>query len=246
MLQRLIPILQVHRGELYKTVRFKPRYYVGDPVNSVRVFNLKGVDELLVVDIDATQTGNINFDLVKRLGSQSFMPLSYGGGISRLDQVDHLFDLGIDKVLVGSSAVTQPALLELIARKYGSQALIVSIDVKKAIYGHSYYSYYAGGKIKFKSQHPLSFAQQAVKNGAGEIILQDITRDGTKIGLNHEMISYFSKNLTVPLIAAGGANSWDDMRKAIDLSGASAAASGSQFTFYGKYNAVLQNYPTQI
>lgn len=246
MLQRLIPILQVHRGELCKTVRFRPRYYLGDPVNSVRVFNLKGIDELVIVDIDATQTGVINFDLVKRLGTQSFMPLSYGGGIHRPEQIDRLFDLGIDKVVIGTAARTNPELLEQTARKYGDQALIVSIDVRTSMLRPEPAVYHRGGRRRLKGRTPLQFAQEVLTRGAGEILLQDIDRDGTMSGLNRPLIREFSQSLRVPVIAAGGARDWNEMLQVLEQDGASAAASGTQFSFYGPYHAVLQNYPERV
>ena len=241
---RLIPVLQIVDGELFKTVNFKPHFYVGDPVNAVRVFNLKAVDEIIVLDISADASKEPNYGLIERIGTQCFMPLSYGGNISALEQIDVLFDLGVDKIILGRSAARKPELIGEIARKYGSQAIVVSVDVKRHMFSKRASVFIDAGKQRAKGYSPLEYAQMVVERGAGEIFLKSIDRDGTYMGLDHDLIKTVAENIKAPVIACGGAKDWDDMRRAITDSKASAAASGSQFTFYGKYKAVLQSYPT--
>jgi cyclase len=240
---RLIPLLQILDGELIKTVRFKPRHYVGDPVNAVRIFNLKEVDELAVVDIGATRTGAPNFELLGRLASQSFVPLAYGGGIRTLEQVDKLFALGVDRIILGTMAASCPALIEQVAAKFGQQAIIASLDVRRHWLSGRLQVTYAGGRRVLRCD-PVTYARQLVSHGVGEILLQNVDRDGTCTGLDHDLINMVARATSVPTIAVGGAVDWDDMQRAIRESGASACASGTQFTFYGPYHAVLPSYPT--
>ncbi|SCA56221.1 putative imidazole glycerol phosphate synthase subunit hisF2 [Candidatus Terasakiella magnetica] len=234
---RFIPVLFLHDDELYKTRQFKPDLYVGEPLNAVRVFNLKAVDELLVCDIDATQSGRINFKLIEKMAAQCFTPLSYGGGVASFEQVDQLFQIGVDKIVLSSSAIEKPDLITQISAKYGQQAVIVSVDLK--VQGQLSYR---GNRQKYQKETPLEFAQRMVRLGAGEILLKNVAQDGTYLGMDHEAITLFANALDVPLIACSGAKNWDDLEQAVK-NGASAVASGSQFTFYGPHQAVLQTYP---
>jgi len=232
---RFIPVLQIDKRRLIKTVQFKPTRYLGDPLNAIRVFNLKGVSELVITDIHATQTKVIDFEFLKKLSSQAFVPLSYGGGVSSIDDVHKLYDVGFDRILFGTSAIQNHALITETARIYGSQSVICSLDVRDDKIT------YQGNKKKARGLDISTIIKNFVDEGAGEILLHDVERDGTYQGLNYDLIRSISKLSSVPVIVNGGAKSMEDMRQAI-AAGASAVASGSLFSFYGKHKAVLINY----
>jgi cyclase len=232
---RFIPVLQIDRRRLVKTVQFKSARYLGDPLNAIRVFNLKGVSELVITDIHATQTKVIDFEFLKKLSSQAFVPLSYGGGVSSIDDVHKLYDVGFDRILFGTSAIQNPALITETARIYGSQSVICSLDIR----GDKITC--QGNKKRVCGLDIPTVIKKFVDAGAGEILLHDVERDGTYLGLNYDLIRSISKLSSIPVIANGGAKSMEDMRQAI-AAGASAVAAGSLFSFYGKHRAVLINY----
>jgi cyclase len=242
---RAIPVLLLHKGGLVKSVQFKNYQYVGDPMNAVKIFNDKGADELAIIDIDATRDGKVpDIDKIADIASEAFMPLSYGGGITTFEQVKDLFYNGIEKVIVNKSALNNQSLITTVAEKFGSQAIVASIDVKKNFWGK--YKVYADNGSKDTGLDPVDFAMQCEKAGAGEILINSIDRDGTYKGYDIDILSKVASSVSVPVIACGGAGSVDDFKKAVHEGHASAVAAGSFFIFQRPHNAVLISYPASI
>lgn len=237
----MIPCLLLSKGGLVKTMRFSAPKYVGDPINAVRIFNEKEVDELMVLDIDATREGRgPNFELAEQLASECFMPLCYGGGIRTADDAKTLFALGIEKVAVQSAFLRDPGILGDIAYHAGDQAVVASIDVGKDWLGRR--SIRAAPGVRPRLADWRDLLCEAVTNGAGEILLTSVERDGTLGGMDLELIAGASGLVDVPLIAAGGAGSLENIGAAV-AAGASAVAAGAFFVFHGPHRAVLITYP---
>jgi cyclase len=236
---RLIPIMQIESRRLVKTIRFSPKQYLGDPINAVRIFNLKEVNELVITDIGATKTHKIDFEFLKKLSAQAFIPLAYGGGVYSMDDVHHLFQIGFDRIIFGTSAITTPDFIKEVARIYGTQSIICSLDIKKNLWGKEGVTYSGGKKISRLTSKDC--VQQFVESGAGEILLHDQSRDGTYQGLDKRLIQEISSYSHLPLMACGGTNHIEDALSGIK-SGASAVGIGSLFSFYGAHKAVLINY----
>jgi cyclase len=227
MRSRVIPVLLLKKGGLYKSVKFKDHKYIGDPINAVRIFNEKEVDEIVILDIEATAQGRPpDLKRISEIASEAFMPLSYGGGITSVDQVKQILYEGVEKVIFNTSAILNPKLIEETARLFGSSSVIVSIDVKSNWLGK-----------------PMVFIRNGRKSaGAGEVFLNSIDRDGTYTGYDISLVSTLSSQLNVPLIICGGASSIADFKQALDA-GASAVGAGSMFVFQRPHNAVLISYP---
>jgi cyclase len=234
----------VHDNGLVKTVNFKNPKYVGDPINAVKIFNEKEVDELAVFDIDATVLGKEpDYVLIKKLANQSRMPLCYGGGVRTVEQAQKIFGLGIEKIALSSAVIENPDLITQIADRVGSQSVIVVMDVKKKILG-GYEIYTHNGK-KSTGINPVAFAEKAQKLGAGEIIINSIDQDGVMKGFDMHLIDKISEKISIPITVLGGAGSLQDIKKVIDRHGIIGVAAGSLFVFKGVYKAVLISYPTQ-
>lgn len=244
LIHRVIPclLLSPSRGGLVKTRKFGQPKYVGDPINAVRIFNEKEVDELMILDIDATRSGRgPDFAAAEELASECFMPLCYGGGIRTAADAFTLFALGVEKVAVQTAALRNPSIVREIADRAGEQAVVVSIDVKRNWRGkHRLYSY-AGAKLG--SGNWKEAVRVAVDYGAGEILLNSVDRDGTLEGPDLDLIKEASEIAEVPLIAIGGVSSLADIKAATDA-GASAVAAGAYFVFQGPHRAVLITYPS--
>lgn len=239
---RVIPVLLIDKGKLVKTTKFKKPNYIGDPVNAVKIFNDKEVDEVVLLDITATEEQQEpDYDKIEEICSEAFMPFAYGGGINSLDQVDRLFQLGIEKVVLNSTLNSNLGLVKQISEKYGAQSVVASIDVKKNLFGR-YTAYSHSGQKKIK-QPIQNYLQSILDAGVGEVFLNSIDRDGTFSGYDLELIGQFSKIAAVPIVACGGARSLDDFKWAIK-SGASAVAAGSLFVYRGVQKGILINYPT--
>ena len=244
MRPRVIPVLLLRNRGLVKTVRFKDPTYLGDPINVVKILNDKEVDELVFLDINATVEGRRPpFDYLGEIASECFMPLGYGGGVRNLDDIKTILGLGIEKVSINSYAVENPTFIHQAADRLGSQSVIVSIDVKKNLFGR--YQVMTHGGRKATSLDPVRFAVQMAEMGAGEILLNSIDRDGAMQGYDIELIKRVSHAVDIPVVACGGAARTDDLAAAIREGGASAAAAGSLFVFQGKHRAVLISYPTE-
>ncbi len=236
---RIIPTLLLSDGGLVKTTRFANPKYVGDPINAVKIFNDKEVDELIVLDIEATRKGRApDFGMAEWLAEECFMPLCWGGGIRNAEDAGRLFNLGIEKVALQSAALADMALITQIASRHGTQAVVVSIDVERDWLGR--YRLHTGrGKDKRDWKAVLRTAAAA---GAGEILLTAVDKEGGRAGMDCALIAEANAVLDIPLIACGGAGSLEDMRAATDA-GASAVAAGAYFVWQGPHRAVLITYP---
>lgn len=239
---RIIPSLLVHDGGLVKTVNFKNPKYVGDPINAVKIFNEKGVDELAIFDIDASVLGKEpNYKLIENLALQSRMPLCYGGGVKTVEQAQKIFSLGIEKIALSSAVVSNPKIVTDIANKVGSQSVIVVLDIKKKLLG-GYEVYINNGK-KATGIDPVKFVKELQDLGAGEIVINSIDQDGVMKGYDMNLIDRIREKISLPLTVLGGAGSLEDIKKIIQAHGIIGVAAGSLFVFKGKYKAVLINYP---
>jgi cyclase len=239
---RVIPCLLLKGQGLYKTVKFKDPKYVGDPINAVKIFNEKEVDELVFLDISASiENKQPNFAKIEEIAGECFMPLAYGGGIKSLDDIRTLFSIGIEKVVINSYAISHPEFIREASDRYGAQSIVVSIDVKKNLLGH--YDVMTHSGTKKTRCDPVITAKDMIDAGAGEIFLNSIDRDGTMLGYDLSLIKNVTSNIEVPLIACGGAWTLDHMEEAVKTANASAVAAGSMFVFQGKHRAVLITYP---
>lgn len=239
---RIIPALLLHNESLVKTKRFGRFTYVGDPCNTVRIFNELEVDELVFLDITATPEGRApNFTLLADIANECFMPLGYGGGIRRFDDAKAIFRLGFEKIVVNSFAVEDPTFIRRLAEHFGSQAIIVSIDVKRTWLGAN--KVYARAGALNTGRDPVEWAQAAESLGAGEILLTSIDREGTWQGFDLEMVRAVASAVSIPVIAHGGAGSVAHLGEVVRLAGASAAAVGSMVVFQKQGMGVLVNFP---
>lgn len=237
---RVIPTLLVDGGDLYKTTKFRNPQYVGDPINAIRIFNTKEVDELVVLDITATSVGREpDLKLIRNIASECFMPLAYGGGIRTLQQIERILKLGVEKVVLNDVALTAPALINEAASAFGAQAIVVSIDVKPKFFGG--YEVVAQRGKRGTGLDPFDHARAMQERGAGEIFLTAVERDGTMEGYDLKLIAKVAQGLEIPVIAAGGAGKLEDFGAAI-TQGASAVAAGAMFVFQGPHRAVLISY----
>ena len=232
---RIIPALLLRNESLVKTIRFGKFTYVGDPCNTVRIFNELEVDELVFLDITATREGRSpNLKILADIANECFMPLGYGGGISSLDQAKAIFDMGFEKVILNSCAAEKPALLTDIAEQYGSQAVITAIDVKTSFWGISTVRT-EGGRCNTR-RDPVEWAQEAEDRGTGEILLTSVDREGTWEGFDLDLVKRIVDAVSIPVIAHGGAGCVEDIGKVVQQAGASAVALGSMVVFQKKRN----------
>ena len=240
---RVIPILLLRNESLVKTVRFGAFSYVGDPCNTVRIFNELEVDELLFLDITATpEKRTPNFKLLSGIANECFMPSSYGGGIQSFEDAKQIFDIGFEKVAINSHTIKNPRLVSEVAEQFGSQSVVVSIDVKKNVWG-KYQVYSCSGKVNSK-RTPVEWAKELESLGAGEILLTSIDREGTWEGFDLQLVRSVSESVNVPVIAHGGAGTLDHIGTVVKKAGASAVALGSMVVFQKKGMGVLVNFPS--
>lgn len=243
LMPRVIPCLLLKDQGLVKTVKFKDPKYIGDPINAVKIFNDKEVDELLFLDIRASvECKSPPLKILEEIASECFMPLAYGGGVRSLDDVRQIFAVGVEKVCINSYAVENPEFIRQAAEMFGSQSIVVSIDVKRNLFGK--YEVYTHGGSRHTKIDPVEHARRMEQMGAGELFVNSIDRDGTQQGYDIELIRKISSAVAVPVIASGGAGRLEHFVEAVN-SGASAVAAGSMFVFHGKHRAVLISYPEQ-
>lgn len=241
---RIIPVLLLKNGGLVKTVKFKDAKYVGDPINAVKIFNDKEVDELVFLDITATtENRQPPLELLEKIASECFMPLCYGGGIRSLDSIKNILKVGVEKVAINSHAAGDRDFIRKAADKYGSSTITVAMDVKKNMWG-KYEVYARGGRAGTKLD-PVKYAIEIDKMGAGELLVNSIDRDGTMQGFDVQLLKKITGEVGIPVIACGGAGKLSDLEQAVKEGGASAVAAGSMFVFNGPHKAVLINYPSQ-
>jgi len=243
---RIIPCLLIHKGGLVKTVQFGNPRYVGDPLNAVRIFNEKEVDELMVIDIDATRHGNAPDEaVIANLAAECRMPLAYGGGVKTVEQIERLIALGVEKVAVSSAAIADPDLIPRAVERVGRQSIVGVMDVK------------AGGLMrrtevvthnasKRTGLQPLEFAKRLQQLGVGEIVVNSVDRDGMMQGYDMALVDSIRDATEVPLTILGGAGTLDDVGQLVQRHRVIGAAAGSLFVFKGKFRAVLINYPDQV
>jgi len=242
---RAIPCLLLHKRHLYKTVKFKNPRYIGDPINAVKIFNEKEVDELMSLDIDASvEKREPDYDLIEEIVGEAFMPVCYGGGVKSIEQMRKLFYIGVEKISISSAAIENPELISKAASEFGSQSVVVTLDIKKTGLRRKYELVIYNGTTK-TGFDPVEAAKRMESLGAGELVINNVDRDGTFEGYDEDIILKIVQAVNIPVIALGGAGSLEDIRNVIVRAKASSAAAGSLFVYYGKLRAVLINYPSQ-
>lgn len=241
---RILPCLLVRNGGLVKTVKFRSEKYVGDPINAVKIFNEKGSDELIVLDIDATVNGREpDWSLIAQLAAECRMPLCYGGGVKTLEHARRTISLGVEKVALSSAAIEDPPLIGKIATELGSQSVVVVLDVKREGVAGNYVLMTHNGRCR-TGLSPFDFAASAQRFGAGEIVVNSVDNDGEMSGYDMLLAARMRDAISVPMTVLGGAGSLRDIGDLIASFGIVGAAAGSLFVFKGKYRAVLINYPS--
>lgn len=241
---RVIPCLLLRNSGLVKTIKFKNPSYVGDPINTVRIYNEKEVDELIFLDITATpERKEPQFKLVSEIAVECFMPFAYGGGIRCLEDIRRVFSLGAEKITLNSYPIEDPDFIRQAVDQFGSQSIVVSIDVRKRFWGK--YEVYTNGGRRATGLDPVQYAQRVERLGAGEILLTSIDRDGTFEGYDIELVKQVTSKVKIPVIVCGGAGKIEDFGEAVKKGGASAVAAGSMVVYQGKHRAVLINFPSR-
>jgi imidazole glycerol-phosphate synthase subunit HisF len=241
---RIIPVLLLHRNQLYKTVKFDDPKYVGDPRNAVRIFNDLGADELVLLDIDASkERQEPDLELIEEIVSEAFMPVGYGGGISNFETARRILRLGVEKIVLCTAAAENPALISETSQAFGAQSVVGCVDVgKQRFRGQACFIRSASERVP---QGPAELARAFVEAGAGEILVNSIDRDGSFAGYDLDLLREVAASVSVPVIACGGAESYEDLARVVHDAGASAAAAGSLFGFQRPHRAVLITFPTE-
>ncbi len=238
---RVIPVLTIERGKLVKTIQFQKPNYIGDPINAIRIFNDCDVDEIAFLDITKERSAP-DFEILERICSEAFIPMSYGGGIRSFEHAQRVFQIGFEKAVLNTASFDEHKTLTQIAKAYGAQSAVACLDFKKSFFGKT--SFYTHCGTKNWKMNLAEAAKMTVDLGAGEIILQNIDADGVMKGFDLETIQQVCAAVQVPVIALGGAGNLKDLRSAVDA-GASAVAASSLFVYHGKLKGVLINYPSQ-
>lgn len=240
---RIIPCLLLHEGGLVKTEKFKNPKYVGDPINAVKIYNEKEVDELIFLDIDASKLKREpNLSIIEELATESFMPFAYGGGITTLQQIQHILKIGVEKVVINRSALVNPNFIREASKHFGSSTIIVAIDIKKDIWGN--YKVYDHVKKKIEALTPEDHALKMYEAGAGELFINNVDRDGTYGGFDWQILKSINDTVPVPLIGCGGAAKLTDLKDVVSKANISGVAAGSIFVYQGPHRAVLISYPS--
>lgn len=238
---RVIPVLTVRDRLLVKPLRFGKETYIGDPVNAVRIFNEKRVDEIFLIDLSASERpGCIDMEFLEEMASEAFMPVGYGGGINSPALAQSVTALGVEKIVLNTAFAQDGGVVSAISREIGQQSTVVSIDIRRRLGGYETLSQRGTQRI---GKTPVDLAREAVEQGAGEILLQSVDREGTSQGYDLRMVEAVSHAVEVPVVALGGARGMGDFREALEA-GASAVAAGSAFVMHGKHRAVLITYPS--
>ena len=238
---RVIPVLLLRRSGLVKTVKFRNPKYVGDPINIVRIFNDKEVDELVLTEVVATKDGKRpDFELLEQIGSEAFMPVCYGGAVRSVDDAKRILRLGMEKVAINTAALERPRFVSELSGELGAQCVVASVDVRRTLFGKYEVFSHAGRRVP--ERDPLRWIEELVRLGAGEILLNCVQRDGTMAGYDLEFLARIRGRFDVPIIACGGASTVDDMRAAVHAGGVGALGVGARFIYEGPYRAVLVSY----
>jgi cyclase len=239
---RIIPALLLREESLVKTVKFGSFTYVGDPCNTVRIFNELEVDELVLLDITATRNGRPpNFDLLADIANECFMPVAYGGGIRTFDDAERVLRIGFEKVIINSYALENPAFISQLATHCGNQAVIASMDVRRTVWGQS--RVFTANGTRNTRRDPVAWASEVEARGAGEILLTSVDREGTWRGFDLDLVQRVTQSVSIPVIAHGGGGSLHDVARVVKEGGASAVALGSMVVFQKKDMGVLVNFP---
>lgn len=238
---RVIPCLLLKGNGLVKTEKFKNPKYVGDPINAVKIFNTKEVDELIFLDTTAFKRNTPpNYQMIANIATECFMPFCYGGGIRTLEEAKQILSIGAEKISINSSALQNRGFITRLSEHIGRQSIVISMDIKKTLLGR--YVVYSHTMQKTFTSHPVAFAKEMEASGAGEILVNSVDRDGMMSGYDLKLIKMVADAVTIPVIASGGAGDLSHFRQAVEA-GATAVAAGSMFVFIGKHRAVLINYP---
>lgn len=241
---RIIPCLLVHNKGLVKTTKFKDPKYVGDPINAVKIFNEKEVDELIIIDIDATiERREPDYKMIENLAVECRMPICYGGGIKTVEQAQKIFSLGVEKIAISSIAIEKPSLVTEMAARVGNQSVVIVVDVRKKLISDKYEVFTHNG-TKPTGLDPINLAKEMQRLGAGEIVINSIDNDGVMKGYDMALLEKVRDSISIPLTILGGAGSLEDIGSVINKYGIIGVAAGSLFVFKGKFRAVLINYPT--
>ncbi|MDB0003346.1 HisA/HisF-related TIM barrel protein [Alphaproteobacteria bacterium] len=240
--KRLIPILQINKKKLVKSIQYKKINYIGDPINTMRIFNSLEVDEMIILDLYATKNNvKPDFDFLQKISKESFVPLSYGGNINSLNQAESIFKIGYEKIILNTLIINDIELLVNFINRFGSQAIIVSIDLKKNLFG-KYNIYSNSGTIK--KNYSIDYLINKLKSiGCGEILINDIDREGTWKGLNIELAKKISNQTSIPIIINGGANNIKNVKTVLNETKVSAIGTGNMVVYQKKDMGVLINYP---
>lgn len=243
---RIIPVLTIDNGKLVKTVKFRKPNYIGDPLNAIKIFNDKMIDEIVILDITVTtQKRKPNINLIYQMASECFSPLGYGGGIQSLTDAKSVFDQGVEKIIINSALQKNHSLLKEIADVYGTQSVVASLDVKRTLFG-KWRPCFNSGRV-MTNQDVVSFARHLEQSGAGELIIHNTERDGTFQGLDRDLTNSIANSVGIPIVACGGAQSLLDMKDTVTSTGASATAAGSIFVYKDRNpSSILISYPTSM
>ena len=243
-LKRIIPCLLYDGSGLVKTIKFKKPSYIGDPINAIKIFNEKEVDELILIDIFASkQKRKPNFDKIVNMASEAFMPFAYGGGVKTFEDFETLYKLGVEKVIVNSLIQEDPNIIKKVIDSYGAQAVVACIDFKKPMFGSTAPYSYIGHKIKYNLNEYASYLSKDL--GVGELMLNSIDKEGTWEGFDDEIISSILNSVEIPVIACGGCGSIEDLKTVLYKTNANAAAIGSMAVYSKKGMGVLINFPNR-
>ncbi|MFB8386172.1 HisA/HisF-related TIM barrel protein [Microbacterium sp. NPDC055910] len=238
---RVIPVLTISDGYLVKPVKFGRSKYIGDPINAVKIFNEKRVDELFICDIDASVKGRpIDYGLIEEIATEAFMPVGYGGGIAAVSEAERIVGLGIEKVVLGSAMARRPDLVSEVSQSLGSSSTVVSVDFRKRLTGYDTVAVHGTTSLGIG---PVDLARRAEALGAGEILLSSVDRESTFSGYDVKQIAAVAAAVDIPVVALGGARGMDDFREGL-AAGASGVAAGGAFVLNGKHRAVLITYPS--
>ena len=239
---RIIPSLQLDNGGLVKSTKFSANTYIGDPLNAIKIFNDKETDEIVILDI-TRKNPEINFELIENMAGEAFMPVAYGGKIRNLSDAKKLFKIGIEKIILNNSVLKNPQLVEEISDTSGSSSVVIAINTKKSFFG-KYEVYSSDGKNNLKI--PLNeHIEEMIFKGAGEIIICDISLDGSMLGLNQDLIKSLNFNFSTPILISGGCSNLEDAKNAIKSDNISGVVASSIFIFHGRLKAVLISYPNE-
>jgi imidazole glycerol-phosphate synthase subunit HisF len=242
-LPRVIPVLLLQHKGFVKTIRFQKPVYIGDPVNSVKIFNDKEADELIIMDIAASaEKREPDYEYLQEIASECFMPLSYAGGVTTLHHIQKLIQCGIEKIVINSAFLQNPEFLKDAAGAFGSSSIVAAMDIKKNLLGK--YKVYDHVKKRSTDLNPAEYAKSLQNLGAGELFLNNVDRDGTREGYDIKLIRHIASSVSMPVIACGGCSDLNDIKTVLSEAHASAAAAGSLFVFHGPHRAVLLSYPS--